>query len=120
MTGHRRRCRRVLLRVRFRRVLIVVVIDLQTRTWSRNPAVFKDVLLFVLFPPPPGGPEGGSGLPFSFRSLGFGSDPGEGGVFILFLDRKYSWGNGLIVDFWAKASVQIELGLRSGRLGVSY
>ncbi len=42
------------------------------RCRSIDPAVFKDAFCFFLVPPPPGGPEGGSGLSFSFRSRGPG------------------------------------------------
>jgi hypothetical protein len=46
---------------------------------------------FVLVPPPPpGGAEGGSGLSFSFRSCGFGPDPGEEFNLYVYFDRKYS------------------------------
>ncbi len=43
-------------------------------------AVFETIFNFVLGPPPPGGPGGGSGLPFSWgnRRLWAGSDPDPG------------------------------------------
>ncbi len=46
------------------------------------PAAFTDDFDFCLVPPP-GGPEGESGLSFSSRIWGFGPDPG--GVILLFL-----------------------------------
>ncbi len=48
------------------------------------PVVFKDFFNLCLLPPPPGGPEGGSGLPLSIRIRVCGPDP-EGVILILFL-----------------------------------
>ncbi len=43
------------------------------------PVVFKEAFdVFIVPPTPPGAPEGGSGLSFSYRSRGFVPDPGRG------------------------------------------
>jgi hypothetical protein len=63
-------------------------------TRAVSPAVYKDTLYFVLVPPSPGGPEGGSGVSFSFKRRGFGPDSGGGGsnfTFDVYFDLKYSW-----------------------------
>ncbi len=50
----------------------------------RSPAVFETTFCFFLVPPrPPEGPEGGSGMPFSFRGRGFGLDRGV--VILIFI-----------------------------------
>ncbi len=51
----------------------------QTPVLRTRRLVFKDVIYFCLVPLFFGGPGGGSGLSLSFRSRGFGPDPGGGG-----------------------------------------
>ena len=51
--------------------------------------------MFALGPPPPGGPGGGSGLPFSSGNLRFradsGPNPGGNFIFNLYFGPKRSW-----------------------------
>ncbi len=42
------------------------------------------LLTLFLYPLPPGDPEGGFGLSCSFRSRGFGPDPGIGNLYFNF------------------------------------
>ncbi len=60
--------------------------EFSKRANSLYPAVSKDAFNCFLCSPPPGGPEGGSGVLVSFRSRGFGPDP-VGGVILSLLFR---------------------------------
>ncbi len=50
--------------------------DTGFRNTSITQLYFRTLCVLFLSPPPPRGPEGGSGLSFSFRGWGFGQDPG--------------------------------------------
>jgi hypothetical protein len=55
-------------------------------------AVCKDIFYFSVSPPPlTGGPEGGSGLPFSAEAGVWGRIRGVIFILILYFDPKYIW-----------------------------
>ncbi len=65
--------------------------------WRRITQLYLRTLFnLFLAPPSPGGPEGGSGLSFSFRSRGFWPDPVRGDFnFEFHFDLKHSWDHGI-------------------------
>ncbi len=67
--------------------------------WHQTSQLYlRTFSVFVLVPPNPGGPEGGSGLSCSFRGRGFGPDLRGGNFkfdFDFYVDLKYSWDEGI-------------------------
>ncbi len=75
-------------KLRLRTEIYVVGADINQAVFF--PAAFKAIFCVCLVPPPPGGPEGGSGLSFSFRSQGLGPDPEGNFNFECYFDLEYT------------------------------